>query len=123
MITSFCGKIIRETKYKLLLQLAYFYRRCLKKFLVCFLMGHSVYILLSHPIYPVFQSYICFCLILSSPISSYIISYLIPISSNPISSQSFTIISHPICSCLIVYSSILSCIVSNYLISDFTKLV
>src|SRR6218665_2611772 len=43
MITSFCGKIIRETKYKLLLQLAYFYRRCLKKILVCFLMGHSVY--------------------------------------------------------------------------------
>src|SRR6218665_354885 len=43
MIASFCGKIIRQTTYKLLLQLAYFYRRCLKSFLVCFLMGHSVY--------------------------------------------------------------------------------
>src|SRR6218665_1317139 len=47
MIASFCGKIIRQTTYKLLLQLAYFYRRCLKSFLVCFLMGHSVYACMS----------------------------------------------------------------------------
>ena len=55
MITSFCGKIIWETTYKLLLQLAYFYRRCLKKNLVCFLMGHSVYIHVPKKIVPWLQ--------------------------------------------------------------------